>query len=158
MALYATALLVVICAMTACSNSKNGNAAAASGTPAGTPTSWAGTTPAPAFPTGLTWFNVDHPLKLSDPNGKLVGAHAGEGVYPLFHPIISSLISEFAAKGEINKAALPLSLNNTTPSTVLSYPGAVLADPQGNRLFIADSSHNRILISDLSGKLEQAIG
>ena len=202
MAVYATAFLVVICAMTACSDSKNGNGTAASGTPSGTPTSWAGTTPAPAFPTGLTWFNVDHPLKLSDLKGKAVlldfwtlgcincqdiipdlkklesdfgsaltvigvhsgkystehdnasiedaikkyglthpvvndpdfaiwqaststrgrrscsstptasssAAHAGEGVYPLFQPIISSLISEFAAKGEINKAALPLSL------------------------------------------------
>jgi len=251
MAVYATALLMVVFVMTACSRSnKSGNTAAASGTPGATPTSWAGTTPAPAFPAGLTWFNVDHPLKLSDlkgkavlldfwtlgcincqdiipdlkhlesdfgssftvigvhsgkystehdnasiedaikkfglthpvvndpdfaiwqaynvnawptlvlidPDGKLVGAHAGEGVYPLFHPIIASLISEFAAKGEINKAALPLSLNNTTPATVLSYPGGVLADPAGNRLFIADSSHNRILISDLSGKLEEAVG
>lgn len=246
---YATTMVLAVVALSACGRA-NKSTAAASGTPGATPTSWAGTAPAPAFPAGLTWFNVDHPLKLSDlkgkavlldfwtlgcincqdiipdlkhlesdfgnaftvigvhsgkystehdnasieaaikkyglthpvvndpdfaiwqeynvnawptlvlidPNGNLVGAHAGEGVYPLFHPIIQSLITEFAAKGEINRAALPLSLDTSTPATVLAYPGAVLADAAGNRLFIADTAHNRILISDLSGRLEKAIG
>ncbi|MEO9254461.1 MAG: hypothetical protein ABI305_02905, partial [Tepidiformaceae bacterium] len=57
------------------------------------------------------------------------------------------------------RTPIPLSLEATsTTSTVLSYPGKVLADPVGKRLFIADSSHDRILVSDLDGRLTQAIG
>lgn len=33
--------------------------------------------------------------------------------------------------------------------SLLAYPGKVLADPVGQRLFIADTSHNRIVIADL---------
>src|SRR5690242_18548230 len=34
--------------------------------------SWAGKDPAPAFPGGLTWFNVQHPLTLDELKGKVV--------------------------------------------------------------------------------------
>lgn len=97
-------------------------------------------------------------LVLIDPAGNLVGGHAGEGVYPLFQPIIGSLVTEFDAKGEVDRTPIPLALEATTTSTVLSYPGKVLADAAGKRLFIADSGHNRILVSDLDGRLAQAIG
>ena len=97
-------------------------------------------------------------LVLIDPAGKLVGGHAGEGVYPLFQPIVASLVEEFAAKGGIDRTPLQLSLNSTATATLLSYPGKVLADDAGGRLFIADSGHNRILISDLAGRLQTAIG
>ena len=98
-------------------------------------------------------------LVLIDPAGKLVGGHAGEGVYPLFQPIIASLVQEFDAKGQVSRTPIPLALEAaTTTSTVLSYPGKVLADEKGQRLFIADSGHNRILVADLNGRLLQAIG
>lgn len=237
--------------MSACgSNVQRDLAAQDTGGSSGSSTrkSWAGETPAPAFPTGLTWFNVEHPLTLDelqgkavlldfwtlgcincqhiipdlkhleqdfgdhlvvigvhsgkysaehddqsiedaiqqfglehpvvndpdftfwntyganawptlvliDPSGKTVGAHAGEGVYPLFQPIISSLLSEF--EGRLSNTPIPLKPNTTTTSTVLSFPGAVLPDPAHNRLFIADSGHDRILIADMSGQLQTAIG
>jgi DNA-binding beta-propeller fold protein YncE len=124
-------------------------------------------------------YNLDHPvvndpdfavwntfganawptLVLIDPAGNLVGGHAGEGVYDLFQPIVSSLVQEFDAKKQVDRTPIPLSLEGaTTTSTVLSYPGKVLADAAGKRLFIADSTHNRILVSDLDGRLTQAIG
>ena len=40
----------------------------------------------------------------------------------------------------------------------LLYPGKVLADEQSDRLFIADSNHNRIVVSTLDGKLIETIG
>ncbi|MEP7215910.1 MAG: hypothetical protein ABI782_06620, partial [Anaerolineaceae bacterium] len=97
-------------------------------------------------------------IVLIDPAGNLVGGHAGEGVYPLFQPIVSSLVEEFGAKGAINKTPLVLSLQSTSTATLLSYPGKVLGDEAGGRLFIADSGHNRILISDLAGRLQTSIG
>src|SRR5439155_2198916 len=40
----------------------------------------------------------------------------------------------------------------------LMFPGKVLADEAGGRLFISDTGHNRILIADLDGKVEAVIG
>jgi DNA-binding beta-propeller fold protein YncE len=36
-----------------------------------------------------------------------------------------------------------------TEDTLLRFPGKVLADPEGNRLFISDSNHNRIVVASL---------
>jgi len=44
------------------------------------------------------------------------------------------------------------------PGTPLRFPGKILADEKGNRLFISDSNHNRIVITDLDGKFIDAIG
>lgn len=97
-------------------------------------------------------------LVLIDPAGNLVGGHAGEGVYPLFQPILASLLEEFDAKGLVDRKPIPVSLDATTTAMLLSYPGKVLADEKGGRLFIADSGHNRILVADLNGVLSAAIG
>lgn len=97
-------------------------------------------------------------LVLIDPTGKIVGGHAGEGVYQLFQPIIGAMLGEFDAKGLVDRTPLKLDLASTTTSTVLSYPAKVLADANGGRLFIADTGHYRILVADLSGRLEEAIG
>ncbi len=42
--------------------------------------------------------------------------------------------------------------------TPLRFPGKVLADQESKRLFIADSNHNRIVVTDLDGKLIEVIG
>src|SRR4029079_9579928 len=36
--------------------------------------------------------------------------------------------------------------------TPLFFPGKVHADAKGNRLFIADSTHHRVIVTDLAGK------
>jgi DNA-binding beta-propeller fold protein YncE len=95
-------------------------------------------------------------LVLIDPAGNLVGGHAGEGVYALFQPILAALLAEF--EGRIDRTPLPLQLDASVASTVLSYPSKVFADERGGRLFVADSGHNRILESDLNGRLRRAIG
>ena len=95
---------------------------------------------------------------LIDPAGKLVGGHAGEGVYPLFQPIIQSLTAEFRAKGLLSLTPFATTADASVASTVLAYPGKVLADEAGGRLFIADSGHNRILVAGIDGSLRQAIG
>src|SRR4030095_8010531 len=40
----------------------------------------------------------------------------------------------------------------------LAFPGKVLADANGDRLFIADSNHNRIVVTKLDGSLLETIG
>jgi hypothetical protein len=41
---------------------------------------------------------------------------------------------------------------------VLRFPGKVLADEVGGRLFISDSGHNRIVVSDFDGNISQIVG
>lgn len=97
-------------------------------------------------------------LVLIDPVGNLVGGHAGEGVYPLFQPIIQSLKDEFTASGKLKPASLPLALDSTPRTAVLSYPAKALADTGSGRLYIADSGNNRIIVSSLDGELVRAVG
>src|SRR5262249_6753366 len=40
----------------------------------------------------------------------------------------------------------------------LLYPGKILADGKGNRLFISDTGHNRIVQTDFGGKSPVVIG
>jgi DNA-binding beta-propeller fold protein YncE len=94
-----------------------------------------------------------------DPDGKIVGSREGEGIYDALEPTIKQLVSDFDAKGQIVRTPLPIDLLAAPiASNFLSFPGDVLADPAGGRLFIADSDNNRILISDMNGALQKAIG
>lgn len=88
-------------------------------------------------------------LVLVDPAGNVVGAHAGEGVYPVFEPVVRSLIAEFDARGAIDRTPLDLDLErDSVPDSVLSFPGKVLADPAGGRIFVADTNHHRVIVAD----------
>lgn len=98
-------------------------------------------------------------LTLIDPAGKIVGQVSGEGHYALLNKAIGILVREFGARGEINDK--PLWFNNiklSMPHTELLYPGKVLADAAHDRLFIADSNHNRIVVAALDGKVLAVIG
>ena len=97
-------------------------------------------------------------LVLIDPLGKVIGKHAGEGIYDLFDQVIAGAIEEFDAQNLINRAPLKLGVEEARAQTPLLFPGKVLADAEQNRLFIADTNHNRIVITDFDGKVEAVIG
>ena len=98
-------------------------------------------------------------LVLIDPLGRVVGSHAGEGIYPLFQPVIDQMAREYGTAGLIDVRPLDTIVASGDPiPTVLSFPGKVLADRSSNRLFIADSGHHRVLIADLGGEISGVIG
>ena len=98
-------------------------------------------------------------LTVIDPAGNVVGQVSGEGHYALLDRVIGTLDREFAAKGELNtKPAWFVGAADKMPRTQLLYPGKVLADTANDRLFIADSNHNRIVVTTLHGKIETVIG
>lgn len=98
-------------------------------------------------------------LFLIDPLGNGVGVHSGEGVYDLFKPVIDVMAREYGAAGLIDPTPLDaLVESRELVPTVLSFPGKVLADEATDRLFIADTGHHRILVSDLGGELTEVIG
>ncbi|KXK32129.1 MAG: hypothetical protein UZ01_00590, partial [Candidatus Brocadia sinica] len=87
-------------------------------------------------------------LVLIDPEGHLVGTDTGEGHYETLDKLIGQLISEYRSKNLINETAIPLSLEKyKLGESILSFPGKLLADEASNRLFIADSNHNRVIIA-----------
>lgn len=90
-------------------------------------------------------------IGLLDPMGRIVGGKSGEGVYDFFQPIIQTMVEEYGAAGLLNDSPLPLKPEaDALADTPLSFPGKVLVDAANNRLFIADSGHNRIVITDLT--------
>ena len=63
------------------------------------------------------------------------------------------------AKGTLDETPVDFSLERSrVPSGPLRFPGKLLADAKGGRLFISDSNHNRIVVAGLDGKLQATIG
>ncbi|MBA3443111.1 MAG: redoxin domain-containing protein [Pyrinomonadaceae bacterium] len=96
---------------------------------------------------------------LIDPAGYVFGQVSGEGNYEGFDRIIGQLAEDFRKRGELNEQPLQLALERAkTADLPLAFPGKVLADAKGERLFIADSNHNRIVVTKLDGTLLDTIG
>jgi thiol-disulfide isomerase/thioredoxin len=93
-------------------------------------------------------------IVLIDPEGNLVGMAPGEGNYDLLDRTIAKVIAQAKAKKTLNEKPIRFDLirYRDKGDTPLFFPGKVLADEKGNRLFIADSTHHRIVITDLNGK------
>ncbi|MEK6406816.1 MAG: thioredoxin-like domain-containing protein [Acidobacteriota bacterium] len=99
-------------------------------------------------------------LFLIDPAGKVVAYMSGEGVYAQLDGIIAKVIETFDAKKLIDRRPLNLKLERQrTPTSVLAFPGKVLADEKSRQLFIADSNHNRIVVVSLEDSaVKEVIG
>src|SRR5262245_8034625 len=96
---------------------------------------------------------------LIDPAGYIVGFAAGEGNYAVLDQAIAKTAAEFKKRGELNEQPLKLALERAKVGDLpLAFPGKVLADAASDRLFIADSSHNRIVITKLDGSFVDTIG
>ena len=96
---------------------------------------------------------------LVDPNGRIVGSRAGEGVYDAFQPVIEQVVEDFDQERLIDRTPIDIDLEAAAvTSAILSFPSTVLADETGDRIFIVDAGHDRILISKLDGELLDVIG
>jgi DNA-binding beta-propeller fold protein YncE len=96
---------------------------------------------------------------LIDPAGYVVGGVSGEGNYDVIDQTVAKLVEDFRAKGELNEQPLKLVLERAKVRDLpLAFPGKILADAKNDRLFIADSNHNRIVITKLDGTLVDTIG
>ena len=82
----------------------------------------------------------------------------GEGKREILDELISKLIQQHQEKNTIDFREIDLILEKqkTPLITPLAFPGKVLATD--SKLFIADSGHHRIVISNLEGKLLYLIG
>lgn len=102
-------------------------------------------------------------LVMIDPEGYYLGSVSGEGHRDDLDQIISRLIQEHKDKGTINFQELSLTLEKQQRLiTPLAFPGKVLATHEGvdgkDCLFIADSGHHRLVVSNTVGELLHVIG
>jgi thiol-disulfide isomerase/thioredoxin len=98
-------------------------------------------------------------LVLFDVNGQFIGGVSGEGHYATLDKVIEQLVARHRAKGDLNTNPLKFFAESEKPdNTPLSYPGKVLVDEPGKRLFIADTAHNRIVQTDLAGRHAVVMG
>jgi DNA-binding beta-propeller fold protein YncE len=96
---------------------------------------------------------------LIDPAGYIIGGVSGEGNYELLDQTIQKAIDDFRKRGELNEQPLKLVLERAKVGDLpLAFPGKILADQGSDRLFIADSNHNRIVITKLDGTLIETVG
>jgi DNA-binding beta-propeller fold protein YncE len=93
-------------------------------------------------------------LCLIDPEGYVLGTASGEGNFDLLDRVIAKIIKEHKEKKTLNEKPLKFQLARGQESgdSPLFFPGKVLADAASKRLFIADSTHHRIVITELDGK------
>lgn len=92
-----------------------------------------------------------------DPRGNVIGKHEGELPFENFDQLIGDMTAEFSRAELIDPTPLPYQLEAAKEAArPLAYPGKIEVD--SDRLFIADSNHNRILITDLDGTIQDVIG
>ncbi len=88
---------------------------------------------------------------LIDPAGKVVGQQSGELDAEAFAPIFAEMLADFANQGLLNRTPIaglrPAELDE--PVRRLSFP-AKLLHAVGDRLFVADTGHHRLLEVQLS--------
>ncbi len=98
-------------------------------------------------------------IQLIDPEGNLVHGLSGEFSFSTIDRIIQLTLPYYREKGVLDESALRFDLEAyKSAATPLRYPGKILADERSGRLFIADSGHNRIVISKLDGTLISTVG
>ena len=98
-------------------------------------------------------------LLLIDPQGYAVWADSGESTFAELDAVMKKALPFYRKKGLLDERPVAFELEaDKAESTPLRFPGKVLADAEGNRLFIADSNHNRIVVTRLDGSLLETVG
>jgi DNA-binding beta-propeller fold protein YncE len=98
-------------------------------------------------------------LVLIDPAGYVVGQVSGEGHYDVLDQAVGELSAEAKKRGTLDTRPVKFALERAkTGDLPLAFPGKVLADERGERLFVADSNHNRVVVTKLDGTLLYTVG
>ncbi|KAK0601024.1 hypothetical protein LWI29_020682 [Acer saccharum] len=96
------------------------------------------------------------------PNGKLLAQLSGEGRRKDLDDLVEAALLFYGEKKLLDNAPLPLRLEKDNDPRLLTsplkFPGKLAIDILNNRLFISDSNHNRIVVTDLDGNFIVQIG
>ncbi len=96
-------------------------------------------------------------LMFIDPDGKVIGRHEGEFEPAAMERVIGEMIDEFDHRGLLDHQVLDHQLEALQArERPLSFPGKL--EVARDRLFIADSGHNRVLVTNFRGTVLHVIG
>ena len=98
-------------------------------------------------------------IEVIDANGSRVKAFSGEGHGAELDKLIGDLIARHKSRGELDETPFEFPAESEKPHDGgLLYPGKITADETSKRLYISDTGHNRIVVTDLGGQFVEAIG
>lgn len=98
-------------------------------------------------------------LTVIDPEGFFVAINRGEIDFESLDGFFKNSIPYYEKTKLLDKTPIEFELERYEEEpTQLKYPGKVLADQANGLLYITDSSHNRIVISDTEGNVKEVIG
>ncbi len=85
-------------------------------------------------------------LRVIDPEGNVVAEQGGEVDFATLNTFFQNVLPYYRQHHLLNEQPIRFDLESSkAANTPLRYPGKILADEAGERLFIADSNHNRIV-------------
>ena len=91
-------------------------------------------------------------IAIVDPAGNVVAMDSGEIPFDVLDTFIGNVIRHFDGLNLMDRKTWDLTAEVAeAPETLLLYPGKVLISP--DRIFIADSNHNRIVVATLDGNV-----
>ena len=96
-------------------------------------------------------------LMFIDPEGRVIGKHEGEIPPEAAKALLSEMIAAFDTEGLLDHRPLRFARETATQS-FLAFPGKLAVDSVSNRIVISDSTHHRLVETDLTGKVYQIIG
>ncbi len=98
-------------------------------------------------------------LRVIDPEGFLVAGNSGEIDFETLDGFFKRALTYYRENGLLDESPVRFDLErHSVEETPLRFPGKLLADEANQRLFIADSNHNRIVICGTDGALIDIIG
>ncbi|XP_058738486.1 protein SUPPRESSOR OF QUENCHING 1, chloroplastic-like [Vicia villosa] len=96
------------------------------------------------------------------PNGKLLAQLAGEGHKKDLDDFVAAALQFYGKQNMLDNTPITLNLEkDNDPRLLISplkFPGKLAIDVLNNRLFISDSNHNRIVVTNLDGNFIVQIG
>ncbi|KAK6915673.1 NHL repeat [Dillenia turbinata] len=96
------------------------------------------------------------------PNGKVLAQVSGEGRRKDLDEFVEAALLFYGRKKILDNTPLPLRPEKENDPVLLTsplkFPGKLAVDMLNNRLFISDSNHNRIVVTDLDGNFIVQIG
>ncbi len=88
-------------------------------------------------------------LRVIDPEGNLVASQSGEMEFETLERFFRGAIAHYSKAGTLAPKPLGLPLERIASPGPLRFPGKLLFDEAGRRLFVADSGHDRIVVADV---------
>ena len=97
-------------------------------------------------------------LMFIDPLGKVIGRHEGEFTSEGLDGVVGQMIDHFDQVGLLRRkieTGLDIAKSN---DEIILFPGKIEWDAVYKRLFIADSNHHRLIITNEEGEIQTIVG